>query len=366
MTAKNQFTPEEWRTLRETPLLASALVMLASPQGPLGVLREVAALSQAVERMLTHGAYFELIDALREDFRAQQNSGQAGPSEAAPSGTAPDLAQFNTPAFQSFEQAQKFVLDRCREAVQTLHLKAAEDESAYYRHGLIWVCWQVARAAREEGGFLGINSVAITEAEQQAVRKIAFALGVSAQEAGLEGDLARALPAIPVRSAPHAMADRFSQAEWEVLRQAPVWVGAAVTAASPSGTLGTIKELNALAAATQEVMVRFANNHLIVYLMDDMSLFSSQAQPVIETPTKMTPIQAGQRAVELCRQAAEILAQKASTEEASEYKQMLAHIAEKVARSAREGGVLGIGAQPVSQAERALLQELSAVLGIPL
>ena len=371
MTKKDQFNSEEWRVLLETPLLAGALVMLVSPQGPLGVIKEINTLARSAEEMLNHGASHELIDALREELRQQQVSGQGN------NGLDQTLNQFKSPAFHSLEQAQKLVLDHCREVTQVLHLKAQPEESDYYRHGVIWVCWQVARSASEEGGLFGINSVQVTENEQQAIRKIGFALGISTQEtmqgaqpgAKLPGQAEPgkdSLPVVAVRKAPHAVLERFTLEEWDVLRQTPVWVGAAVSAAAPSGLWGTIQELNALMQATQETMARFSQQRLIADLMDDMSLLSSQAEPAVQMPNKLTIAAARVRAVALCRQAVEILEQKASLQEASAYKQMLALIAQKVARGASEGGVLGIGAQQVSPPEQALLQELSDALGFPI
>jgi len=374
MTKKDQFSSDEWRTLLETPLLAGALVMLVSPQGPVGVLKEINTLSSSAEAMLGHGAAHELIDALREDLRQQQAAGQVNV------GVDRSLDQFRSAEFHSLEQAQKLVLDRCREVTQLLHLKALDEEGSYYRRGILWICWQVASAAREEGGLFGINSVQITENEQQAIRKIGFALGISNQEimqggqAGAKlsggapagGQRDAVLPAVPVRKAPHAALERFTFEEWDVLRQTPVWVGAAVSAAAPSGVWGTIQELNALVQATQETIERFGEQRLISDLMDDMSLLSSQAEPAVQMPNKLTSAAARQRAVELCRKAAGILEQKASLQEASAYKQMLALIAQKVAQGAREGGVLGIGAQQVSPSEQTLLQELSDALGFPI
>ena len=301
-----------------------------------------------------------MIDALREDFRQQQTN-EAGKSDLDAS-----LAQMHLSSIQTLDQIQKLVLDRCREAVQLLATRVSDAESGYYRRGVVWMCWQVARSAREEGGLFGINSVQVTENEQQVIRKIGFALGISAQETQPDSPASIYLPDVPARRVPHALADRFTREEWEVLRQAPVWVGVAVSAAAPSGALGTVQELNALMNATQETVMRFGSNRLIADLMDDMSLLTSQAQPAVETPTKLTALSAGKRAVELCRQAAGIVDQKASLQEASEYKQMLALIARRVAHGAQEGGVLGIGAHKVSQAEQSLLDEISHTLGIPL
>jgi len=365
MTTKDQFSPDEWRSLLETPLLAGALVMLVSPQGPLGVIKEIHMLSSAAEVMLNHGAGHALIDALRDDLRQRQADGKVNHAVDR------SLDQFRSAEFHSLEQAQKLVLDRCREITQLLHLKAQDEESSYYRRGILWICWQVAGAAREEGGLFGINSVQVTENEQQAIRKIGFALGISNQEI-IQGGQAGTklpggvLPGAPVRKAPHTALERFTFEEWDVLRQTPVWVGAAVSAAAPSGVWGTIQELNALAQATQETIERFGEQRLIADLIDDMSLLSSQAESAVQMPNKLTSAAARQRAVLLCRQAAGILEQKASLQEASAYKQMLVLIAQKVARGAREGGVLGIGAQQVSTAEQSLLQEISDALGFPI
>jgi hypothetical protein len=343
MANREIFTPEEWEALKETPLLAGMFMVATSPQGVLGAIKELTALYVAHEQMLNHGAYYELIDALRADQGTQQKR----------------LTILSEEHFHSIDQVRKSTLDHCRLVTQTLFQKASEEEAGYYRRGLLWLCLQVAQAAREGGGFLGVNSVKFTEEEQQALRQIAFALGIPAHEAIIE-----ALPETPQRAVPRTMAGLFSSQEWELLRQAPVWVSAAITAASPSGTMGIIKELNALALAIQKVVVRYPSNRLIAALLDDMSLITHQSQPVADITDQMSAQDAAGRAVDLCRQAAELVEHKASAQEAREYKEMVLFLANQIAESAKEGGVFGLGSRRITDQELNLLQQISRALRI--
>ena len=68
-----------------------------------------------------------------------------------------------------------------------------------------------------------------------------------------------------------------------------------------------------------------------------------------------------QRAIEAVRQAAATVEQKAPLE-ATAFKGWLLKIASRVAEAAKEGGFLGIGGVPVSAAERAALDEITAAL----
>jgi len=45
------------------------------------------------------------------------------------------------------------------------------------------------------------------------------------------------------------------------------------------------------------------------------------------------------------------------------YKQFILTLADKVANAHKEGGVLGVGGKPVSESERAALDEIAATLG---
>jgi hypothetical protein len=60
--------------------------------------------------------------------------------------------------------------------------------------------------------------------------------------------------------------------------------------------------------------------------------------------------------------AARLVEQKATPEEAEQYRQFILRVADVVAHAAKEGGVLGIGGKEVSEQEQAVLDELAAKL----
>jgi hypothetical protein len=67
--------------------------------------------------------------------------------------------------------------------------------------------------------------------------------------------------------------------------------------------------------------------------------------------------------LEVLKQAAAIVDAKAHSD-ASAFKSWLRHIAQAVAEASTEGGFLGFGGVPVSEAEKATLAQVSAKLGV--
>jgi hypothetical protein len=68
-------------------------------------------------------------------------------------------------------------------------------------------------------------------------------------------------------------------------------------------------------------------------------------------------------ALEVLKHAAAIVDAKAPSD-ASAFKSWLRHIAQAVAEASSEGGFLGFGGVPVSEAEKATLAQISAKLGV--
>jgi len=69
MSGKADFTVDEWDLLRSSPLMASLLVVAASPSGPLGLIRESAAASKMIMQT-AETAQTPLLKTLAEDDRA--------------------------------------------------------------------------------------------------------------------------------------------------------------------------------------------------------------------------------------------------------------------------------------------------------
>jgi hypothetical protein len=150
---KSNFTVEEWDLLRRAPLVSGAMIMAASPSGPLGVFKESAALSQ----MLLHGlenASTELLQTLSADFKTHWSIEQMT---------------------QNPDQLRSLGLATCRELATLLRHKATPQEADEFKAWLIDTARRVAAAARE-GGFLGFGGTDVTEAELSAIDQIEIAL----------------------------------------------------------------------------------------------------------------------------------------------------------------------------------------------
>ena len=83
---------------------------------------------------------------------------------------------------------------------------------------------------------------------------------------------------------------------------------------------------------------------------------------------KYNPLEAGIQekikgdALAKTRQVIALLAQKATSQEVTEFKQWILAVSESVANAAKEGAFLGIGGERVSAAEKAVLSDLQGVL----
>jgi hypothetical protein len=64
-----------------------------------------------------------------------------------------------------------------------------------------------------------------------------------------------------------------------------------------------------------------------------------------------------------CRRATRILHAAADPADAAAYRHWVQHVAVRVCQAARSGGVLALGAERITQAEQAFLDELGAALG---
>ena len=153
----------------------------------------------------------------------------------------------------------------------------------------------------------------------------------------------------------------FTTEEQNLMREIIPLTGFAVAVAGNSGIIGTFKEAAATARGLGEAAAKYPQNELIQSLLKDFS----QTRP---TMPKYNPLEAGVQekiktdVLEKCRQVVAVLTQKATPQEVSEFKQWILAVSESVANAAKEGGFLGIGGERVSAAEKAVLNDLQAVL----
>ena len=61
MLTKTDFTSEEWNVIRRAPFTAGLVVVAASPSGPIGVVKEMFAVSKTLADVKLHGASSGLV-----------------------------------------------------------------------------------------------------------------------------------------------------------------------------------------------------------------------------------------------------------------------------------------------------------------
>jgi hypothetical protein len=103
-------------------------------------------------------------------------------------------------------------------------------------------------------------------------------------------------------------------------------------------------------------------NALIKAVVDDFSTAEgSAARDALKAKFKEQPAQIKNKCIEVLRETAAIVDAKAPGDSAA-YKRWLQQISQHVAEAANEGGFLGAGGVPISEAEKATLTEISTAL----
>jgi hypothetical protein len=156
----------------------------------------------------------------------------------------------------------------------------------------------------------------------------------------------------------------FGAEEWKRLLQSPMIAAMAVTAADPSGLWGMLKEGLAASSALAQAKADAGANELIRAVVAEFETSEGRAvarDGLRERFSGSKPADLKARAIEEIRQVSTLLDAKAP-EDAVAFKAWLAAIAERVAEASKEGGFLGFGGAPVSDAEKATLAEIAGAL----
>jgi hypothetical protein len=147
----------------------------------------------------------------------------------------------------------------------------------------------------------------------------------------------------------------FNAEDWSTVVDGPLYAGMRVIGAERGGS---IRESLAMSRVYQEARA----NHGASELLDEL----------ITSPPALDPQRlgaAGQNlpsvTTEELHKAIAILEAHATTAEVDDYKRFVMTVAQTVAAAHKEGGFLGIGGKPVSEAEEAALDEISSALGSP-
>jgi hypothetical protein len=158
---------------------------------------------------------------------------------------------------------------------------------------------------------------------------------------------------------------RFTPEDLSLLVRAAVLAGATVSISSYSGGSGTDAEFRAITEGLAQAARHYPSNPLV------QALATPEAKAEVD---RLAPWHHGDTtqhayedfkmaALNRCADAAEVLADKATTAQADEVKQAILFMCEHVAEASKEGSRLGFGGTRVSPNETAAIEQIRRALG---
>jgi hypothetical protein len=153
----------------------------------------------------------------------------------------------------------------------------------------------------------------------------------------------------------------FTPEQWDTIVKTPLMVGWAIVAASPSGPVGMMKEMSAMARVVMDSGKQAAEGSLVRAITDEIKLRAFDKE---EGAEKLAVSDVKPRALKLCRDAIAAISGKDQPGEAEAFRIWLMSVANAVAEASKEGGFLGFGGTRVSEDEQAALKELAATLDV--
>jgi hypothetical protein len=156
MTAKTDFTDEEWTRLKRGPFIAGMAISLSDPGGPIEVVKETAATLRTVTDAGQRG---DLVGALATEVAAETKARKQPLADFKPKGAL----------------AGQEILAELTAANTIVSAKASPEDAEAYRAWLNDAAREAADAAKE-GGFLGFHAVRVSEGEQRMLDKLDEAL----------------------------------------------------------------------------------------------------------------------------------------------------------------------------------------------
>jgi hypothetical protein len=153
MTAKQDFTEEEWTRIRRAPLVAGVAIALADPGGPIELAKETMA---SLRSSTLPPSQEELLASVALDVQAMTQHKQNL------------LGDFKPKNGQQ-------VLDELRGVNELVTAKATSEEAEAFRRWLVAAA-QAAADAAKEGGFMGFGGEQVSAGEEQMLDQVRAAL----------------------------------------------------------------------------------------------------------------------------------------------------------------------------------------------
>jgi len=170
------------------------------------------------------------------------------------------------------------------------------------------------------------------------------------------------------------MKSDFTDDEWFLLSSTPAAIGALMSAAAPSGMFGTIKELSASMKATVHGLQSHSDSELIAALLkrsenwseakDTASDYSERTRSRFKEEDITSSEKLRTLVLSDCSTVAKLADERCSESDAAAYKEWCLTIAAKVAEASKEGSIFGVGGTRISDAEKELLSQIEAAMGV--
>jgi hypothetical protein len=160
MTAKTDFTDEEWKTILQGPPSAGMYVAFSQKGGSI---RESFSMAKAYAEAKQQPGGSQLIDVIVQ--------------------TKPEVDKTR---MHSVDEMEAHLLENLQHSVALLRSKAEPGEVEEYGRFIIALAERVAEAHRE--GFLGLSGERVSDTERAAVQKVAETVGLDAPAAPAESE----------------------------------------------------------------------------------------------------------------------------------------------------------------------------------
>ncbi len=153
--------------------------------------------------------------------------------------------------------------------------------------------------------------------------------------------------------------DDFTESEWVKLYRAPIVAGLGVSLADPGGPIEISKEAM---AAIRSAAAPTTGQGLVVDLAKGLSVVLEERQNPVADLKPQSGTDPREMILEELREAIRIITEKATSEEATDYRTWVLESARSAADAAKEGGFFGMGAELVSERERQILATFEEML----
>jgi hypothetical protein len=154
MTAKSDFTEEEWVRVRRAPFVAGMAISMADPGGPIEMAKESMGTVKAATNPPTGEQLLaEIAAELQEMAQQRQNP----------------LTDFKP-------QAREGIVEELGAVSGIVSSKATAEETAAFKQWLLTTA-QAAADAAKEGGFMGFGATQVSEGEKNMLDQVRATIG---------------------------------------------------------------------------------------------------------------------------------------------------------------------------------------------